>query len=262
MARISRMNGLITIHAEDVIEGDDDDLSTHDRLRPAMGEWNTVSMIRGIIPPGLHVHYCHISSADTISDIKSHAAGTTEITPHHLFLSYESFSHTDTHAKVNPPLRTETERRRLWNCWDMIDVIASDHAPHTLSEKSAPFSQAPSGLPGVETMIPLLMAEVFSGRISLPDLIAKTSTNPAAILGLPAAGFEPGMRADFALYPHTSKIINVDQLTSRAGWSPYEGMKAVFPKQVIMSGIMVYDQGVCIRSGPLWLQGRGFNQEA
>ncbi|MFH0966986.1 MAG: dihydroorotase, partial [Methanobacteriota archaeon] len=235
-------------------------LATHDHLRPALGEQNAVSMIRSITPPGSHVHYCHISSADTMSDIKKHAAGTIEVTPHHLFLTYESFSHADTRVKVNPALRIDYERRRLWNNWARIDVIASDHAPHTISEKSEPFPLAPSGIPGVETMIPLLMAEVLKGKISLPDLIAKTSTNPAAILGIPTAGFEPGMRADFALYPHRPESIDIDRLSSKAGWSPYEGMEAVFPEQVIMSGDMVLDQGTFIRSNPVWLQGRGFNQ--
>ncbi|PKL59127.1 MAG: dihydroorotase, partial [Methanomicrobiales archaeon HGW-Methanomicrobiales-4] len=147
MARISRLKGLITVHAEVVTEGDDTDLTAHDRLRPAIGEQNAVSMIQSIPPPGSRVHYCHISSADTISDIKTHEAGTIEVTPHHLFLSYESFSHTDSRVKVNPPVRTDHERRRLWESWDRIDVIASDHAPHTLYEKSGPFPQVPSGIP-------------------------------------------------------------------------------------------------------------------
>lgn len=262
MARISDFDGLITIHAETVTEGDDEDLITHDHLRPATGEQNAVSMMRSITPPGSRVHYCHISSADTISDIKRHDAGTIEVTPHHLFLSYERFRKADTYAKVNPPLRSESERRRLWESWDNIDVIASDHAPHTIPEKSESFSQAPSGIPGVETMIPLLMAGVLNGRITLPDLIAKTSTNPAEILGIPKAGFDPGMRADFALYPHRAEVIEIDRLSSRAEWSPYEGMEAVFPGQVIMSGTLVYDQGEFTRSHPVWIQGRGFNQRA
>jgi dihydroorotase len=259
---ISRLKGLITIHAEIVSEGDDKNLFTHDHLRPAGGEQKAVSLIRSITPPGLRIHYCHISSAQTISDIKGHRAGTVEVTPHHLFLTYESFLDADTRVKVNPPLRTETERKKLWTCWDMIDVIASDHAPHTGSEKSVPFNQAPSGIPGVETMIPLLMAEVLSGRISLPHLIEKTSLKPAEILGIPAAGFNLGMRADFSLYPRKPELIDIDRLSSKAGWTPYEGMQAVFPEQVIMSGIRVYDQGTCIKSEPKWIRGRGYNPGA
>jgi dihydroorotase len=128
------------------------------------------------------------------------AAGTVEVTPHHLFLSRDRFGPGDTLAKMNPPLRSEKEQKELWARWKEIDVIASDHAPHTIAEKSVPFPAAPSGVPGVETMLPLLLAEVLEKRIDLADLIRKTSITPSLLMGIPPAGFAPGDRADFALY--------------------------------------------------------------
>ena len=93
---------------------------------------------------------------------------TFEVAPHHLFLSYENARDAaDTHMRMNPPLRTEAERKNLYAAFDKISAIASDHAPHTLAEKSAEFASAPSGIPGVETMLPLLMNEVHAGRLTL-----------------------------------------------------------------------------------------------
>lgn len=255
---IRNLDGLVTLHAEVVQEGQDNTLASHDTLRSIAGEKQAVQMIQEIATQGSRIHFCHISCADTISTIKSKDIGTIEVTPHHLFLSHDSCTPDDTHAKVNPPLRTEHERKRLWECWNKIDVIASDHAPHTLKEKSVPFSDAPSGIPGVETMIPLLMAEVHHGRISRIDVIEKTSTNPARILGIEPAGYQPGMRADFALYPKVCTSIQAENLFSKAGWTPYEGMEGVFPDTVIMAGQVAYDQKACIKTNPTWIKGRGY----
>jgi len=159
---------------------------------------------------------------------------------------------------VNPPLRTETERRRLWSVWERIDVIASDHAPHTMQEKLVPFPDAPSGIPGVETMLPLLVASLVKGDIDLPTLIAKTSWRPSEILGIPKAGYSPGDRADFALYGSESTRVTAETLHSRAGWTPFEGLPAVFPDIVIQSGNIAYDHGDFYPSSPRWYPGRGY----
>jgi dihydroorotase len=186
------------------------------------------------------------------------ATGSIEVTPHHLFLSQEMFRIDDTFGKVNPPLRSEKERRELFSRWQQIDVIASDHAPHTRPEKEQLFSGAPSGLPGVETMMPLLLAAVLRKTISLPDVIQKTSSNPAAILGIQPAGFSPGCRGDFALYPKQSVPIDPGLLHSRCGWTPFEGHEGVFPSCVIMDGVVVYDAGEFFCANPAWIPGKGY----
>jgi dihydroorotase len=161
---------------------------------------------------------------------------------------------------VNPPLRTEKERKQLLGAWDRIDVIASDHAPHTPAEKAQAFPLAPSGICGVETMVPLLMALVMDGKISLQSVIRKTSTKPAEILGLPPAGFQPGNRADFALYRKIPVPITPEMLHSKCGWTPFEGHRAIFPAIVIRGGNVVYHEGDFVREDPLWFPGRGFRK--
>lgn len=136
-------------------------------------------------------------------------------------------------------------------------MIASDHAPHTKAEKSQSFPNAPSGVPGVETMVPLLMAEMLDRRITLPSLIQKTSTAPAKLIGIPSAGYTPGDRADFAIYPQTTVSVEPEHLHSKCDWTPYEGFRAVFPVTVIRGGEIVYDHGEFCRKEPVWFAGRG-----
>lgn len=183
------------------------------------------------------------------------------MTPHHLFLSLESFEQSDAFGKVNPPVRRERERKALWERWDRIDAIASDHAPHTREEKQMPFIDAPAGLPGVETMVPLLVAQVLEKRISMASVIRKTSVNPAALLGIQKAGFDIGDRADFAIYPPSPVQISADSLHSKCGWTPYEGYMAVFPTGVIMGGKPVYWDGEFLHGSPQWFPGRGYRGE-
>ncbi|MFA5331616.1 MAG: dihydroorotase [Methanoregula sp.] len=254
LERIRAFGGLATIHAESVVPGEDTDLLAHDTLRSTLCEREAVHAVQACNTAGCRIHFCHMSSARSIDA----AAGSVEVTPHHLFLSCDGASPADTHLKVNPPVRSEKERKELWSRWNRIDMIASDHAPHTLKEKSGPFSRAPSGIPGVETMVPLLMAEVLEKRISLVDLIHKTSKAPATLIGIPPAGFRPGDRADFAIYPKKSRVIAAEDLHSRCGWTPFEGHRAVFPQIVIMNGEVVYDDGEFTRGSPVWYPGKGY----
>jgi dihydroorotase len=254
LGQIQRLGALATIHAEEVTTGDDENLRLHARLRSAEGELRAVHAVQCCNTDNCRLHFCHMSTGAAVSA----ASGTVEVTPHHLFLSHEDFADSDTFAKMNPPLRSEREQKDLRAQWDRIDVIASDHAPHTRAEKDVPFPSAPSGIPGVETMMPLLVAEALNGKITFMDLIRKTSTTPAALLGIPPAGFSPGDRADFALYPREIAVINPDMLHSRCGWSPFEGRPAVFPTAVIMGGDVVFEQGQFLPGHPVWYPGKGY----
>lgn len=253
LGMIRSCSALATIHAEEVRPGTDATLRTHGYLRSPEGEQRAVREVSLANTTGCRLHFCHLSTALSVDAAK----GSVEATPHHLFLSREVFCDSDACGKVNPPLRSNGERKALLSRWKRIDVIASDHAPHTLSEKRLPFPEAPSGLPGVETMVPLLLSEVLKKTLSLPDVIAKTSTNPAAILKIPAAGFAPGSRGDFALFPKQAVRIDADNLHSRCGWTPFEGMKGVFPRLVIMGGTVVYEGGEFFRACPSWIPGKG-----
>lgn len=259
LLELGKMGCLATVHAETVSEGLDDSLSAHNALRSVAGEALAVSGVTEIAPDDLRLHFCHISSSGSASLVKG--GRTFEVTPHHLLLSIEIFEDDDTFAKVNPPVRDEDTRRDLWRIWDDADVLASDHAPHTLLDKSGEFSKAPSGIPGVETMIPLFLALALEKKITLGSLIEKTTINPARILGINPAGYEPGRRGDFALYPKVPGKVDADELHSLAGWTPYEGMDAVFPEKTILGGEVVYSDGEFFRGPVEWIFGEGYIQE-
>lgn len=252
--QIHSLGGLATIHAEEVMPGPDTTLESHTRIRSPEGELRAVLAVQHANTAGCRLHFCHLSTGASIDA----ARGSVEATPHHLFLSHEMFDQNDAFAKVNPPLRNHRGRKEILSRWDRIDVVASDHAPHTLPEKKLPFSDAPSGVPGAETTLPLLLAAVLEKRFSLPDVIAKTSSNPSAILGVPPAGFAPGCRADFALFKKEAVRIEADNLHSRCGWTPFEGMMGVFPSQVVMDGKVVYNEGEFFRATPSWISGKGY----
>lgn len=252
---IRSLGGLATIHAEELVSGPGTSLASHARCRPPEGEVRAVRAVLQANTAGCRLHFCHMSTGTAVDA----ARGSVEATPHHLFLSREMFADSDAYAKVNPPLRSRRERTELLSRWKRIDVVASDHAPHTRGEKEQPFSSAPSGVPGVETTLPLLLAAVLEKTVNLPEVIAKTSLNPAAILGIPAAGYTPGCRGDFAIFEKQAVRIDPGNLHSRCGWTPFEGCMGVFPSRVIMGGVVVYEGGEFFRAEPSWIPGRGYS---
>lgn len=255
LAKIGDLRGLATIHAEEANPGPDTSLPAHHALRSPAGEARAVAEVRRLNRNSARLHFCHMSTAASVD-----AAGgsSVEVAPHHLLLSLEMFDPEDPEGKVNPPLRPEAEVKRLWSRWDRIHAIASDHAPHTREEKALAFDLAPSGIPGVETMVPLLVARCRERKIPLQELTEKTSWGPSGILGIPRAGFAVGERADFALYPGKAGEVRADDLHSRAGWTPYEGMGAVFPEIVVMGGRVAYRFGDFPPASPRWFPGRGY----
>ena len=273
---IRHFDGLATIHAEEAGPSHPETLAAHDFNRTPMGEADAVRKVCQLNWSGCNLHFCHMSTGQAIEAILEHreqviklehglnnssmAYRTSfEVTPHHLLLSNQDFLPGDTLAKVNPPLRQKKIQERLWNMWDPIDVIASDHAPHTAIEKTVDFPDAPSGIPGVETMVPLLLAEVQRRKLPVSSLIEKVSRRPCEILGVPPAGFQPGERADFALYPRETTRLDPRELHSRAGWTPFAGLPAIFPELVVMEGRIVFQNGEFFNPGPRWYPGRGYD---
>ena len=253
---IADLGALVTLHCEDVMPGDDVSLAAHAHLRPEEGEMECMKMVAARFPPGLSAHFCHLSSPLSAAA----APASFEVMPHHLFLSIEEHGTVpEGFCKVNPPVRHERTRKELWEMWDSIPVIASDHAPHTADEKSQPFSAVPSGIPGVETMVPLLLAEVYRGAISLASLLEKVVYAPARLLGIPSPTLCVGSPADLALYPRKEVVtITADMLHSRAGWTPYEGMQGVFPRITCVGGHLSYMRNEFSRTDGLWVSGRGY----
>jgi len=200
------------------------------------------------------MHICHLSSHDGLKLLKNKtkniSCGTT---PHHLLLDIEKNTGNQVRYKVNPPIRMSFDREELFDGIrnGLVDIIESDHAPHTLEEKDVEFDDAPSGVPGVETMFPLFLYIVKEGKISFRRLIQLVCEKPAEILNIPKGKFEVGRDADFIVVDikKTCKIKS-DNLHSKCGWSPFEEWPAIFPMHVFIRGEkLIEDQEMLRREG-------------
>ena len=148
---------------------------------------------------------------------------TVEVAPHHLFLSTADLERLKGWGVVNPPLRDRKEVAKLWSNLKNVDMVASDHAPHLPADKET----GAAGFPGVQTMVPLLLHAVVGGKLKLPEAVRLFAEGPAAGFTLQTKGrIAPGYDADFILFnPQENWNVNLNDLHSKAGWSPYEGWK-------------------------------------
>ena len=189
------------------------------------------------------VHIAHASTPESI-DAAARTGSTCEVTPHHMLLSRRHLDELGTHGRMNPPLRRERHRRKVFErvVDGTVDVVATDHAPHTCQEKDAGIWDAPSGVPGVETALPLLLAQARQGTLGFDRVRDLTARNPAAIFGLPhKGGIEEGNHADLVLVDTDDvERIRATDLHTNAGWTPFEGHEAVFPELTMCRGQVVY----------------------
>jgi len=221
-------------------------LRDHLRSRPAGCEETAIKNIVQLskkIPSQTHI--CHLTSCDGMEMLKTKPQNiTVGVTPHHLLFDVNKIKAREALYKVNPPIRTNVDRETLWRGvrTGMIDIIESDHAPHTLEEKDREFDGAPSGMPGVETMYPLFLAEVKQERLSFNRLMSLVCEKPAELLNVPKGKIEVGRDADLVVvdFKKISKI-NADELHSKCGWTAFEGMHAIFPTHVFVRGGKIID---------------------
>ena len=199
---------------------------------------------------GARVQVLHISTAQEMEVLQDYKdVATVEVTPQHLTLTapecYERFG---THAQMNPPIRDANHQAGLWRAIErgVVDVMGSDHAPHTGEEKDRPYPTSPSGIPGVQTLLPLMLDHVAQGRLTLERLVDMTAHGPArtynvARKGRIAAGFD----ADLALVDlDATREITSDWLASRAGWSPFLGRRVRgWPVATVVRGRLVARDG-------------------
>jgi len=201
----------------------------------------------------VHIHFCHISSADGLNAVleakKLGLPVTCEVTPHHLLLSYEHLKRYGTLALADPPLRTTKDVKALWNTLrqDLIDVLASDHAPHTIKEKKVESVwDAKPGIPGLETMLPLLLTQINDGRLTMAELVRLASEKPAQIFNLSGRGsLDKGNHADIVVVD-TNREYKIDssRFYSKAKYSPFDGWKVKGkPLKTFVNGQLVMDEG-------------------
>jgi dihydroorotase len=274
LMEIKRMGATASIHAEDEALNaqkardliKDHSADVYSQMRPPESELNAVrEAVRLERETGAAMHITHISTAKAVEALKGEPI-TCDVTPHHLLLSMRHWDKLKSHAKMNPPLRSRKDVEALWEAVrnGSIDVLASDHAPHTKEEKAADVKAAPSGVPGVETMVPLMLKEVSDGHLSLQRFIDMTTANPARIFGISGKGrIEEGYDADLVFVDMSARrIIRYYDLHSKAGWTPYEGMEGIFPEAVIQRGSLLLDGKELYgrRGAGKFIRGRGYER--
>ncbi|MGH6814918.1 MAG: dihydroorotase [Hyphomicrobiaceae bacterium] len=177
------------------------------------------------------VHVLHVSTAEEMAFLAGHKGwASVEATPHHLTLAApECYRRLGTYAQMNPPIRDERHRAALWAAVasGMVDVLGSDHAPHTRAEKDQPYPASHSGMSGVQTLVPVMLDHVHAGRLTLERFVDLTSAGPQRLFGLKAKGrLAAGYDADLTVVDlkRTGTITN-DWIASRCAWTPYDGMR-------------------------------------
>ena len=199
---------------------------------------------------GKRIHVLHVSTADEMPLLAVNKdLATVEVTPHHLTLvAPEAYERLGTKAQMNPPLRERHHQNAIWNALlsGIVDVLGSDHAPHTLAEKAKPYPDSPSGMTGVQTLVPIMLDHVNKGRLTLERFVDLTSHGPGRIFGIARKGrIAEGYDADFTIVDLKRRARITNQwMESRAGWTPYDGIEVTgWPRGTIVRGRRVMWDG-------------------
>jgi dihydroorotase len=202
------------------------------------------------------VHVLHVSTAQEMALLEAHKdIATVEVTPHHLTLEApDCYDRLGTFAQMNPPLRDATHRDAIWRALSqgLVDILGSDHAPHTREEKAKPYPQSPSGMTGVQTLVPLMLDHVNAGRLTLQRLVDLTSHGPARVFAIARKGrIAVGYDADLTIVDlKRREIINDAGMASRAQWTPYQGMRVTgWPVGTYVRGRRVVWDGALLTPG-------------
>ena len=220
------------------------DASSHSEWRDAEAALNaTARLLRLASEAGKRVHVLHVSTEAEMALLAQHKdVATVEVTPQHLTLTaQEAYAALGTLAQMNPPLRDREHQEALWRALDqgVVDVLGSDHAPHTLEEKSKSYPATPSGMPGVQTLVPVMLDHVNAGRLSLARFVDLTSAGPARVFNIAGKGrIAVGYDADLTIVDlKAERVIENDWIGSKCGWTPFAGRKVKgWPVGTILRG--------------------------
>ena len=223
------------------------DWTSHPEVRDAQSAiQSTERLVRIARKLGKRIHVLHVTTKDEIAYLAAHKdVASVEVTPQHLTLAGpEAYERLKGFAQMNPPIRDAAHRDGLWAgvANGVADVVGSDHAPHTREEKARPYPASPSGMPGVQTLLPILLTHAAEGRLSMERLVDLTSHGANRIFGLADKGrLAVGYDADLTLVDlQARRTINHDWMATRAGWTPFDGFEAKgWPMATIIRGVVV-----------------------
>lgn len=212
----------------------------------------TQRIVRLAEETGRRLHVLHVSTAEEMAFLAGHKRRVTvEVTPHHLSLhAPDCYERLSSLAQMNPPVRERHHQEALWQAIrdGVVDVLGSDHAPHTLLEKARPYPQSPSGMTGVQTLLPVMLDHVHAGRLSLQRLVDLTSAGPARIFGIEGKGrIALGYDADFSIVDlQARRVIRNDWIASVSGWTPYDARAVTgWPIHTVVRGhCVVHDEAL------------------
>jgi dihydroorotase len=230
------------------------DWTSHPEVRDAESAIRSTRRLVGLAKAlGKRIHVLHVTTAEEIAFLADHKdVASVELTPQHLTLTGpEAYERLKGFAQMNPPIRDAHHQAALWTAIEtgLADVLGSDHAPHTREEKARPYPASPSGMPGVQTLLPIMLTHVAEGRLSLERLVDLTSHGPQRIFGLADKGrMAEGFDADLTLVDLAARrTLTHAQMASRAGWTPFDGFEAKgWPIATIIRGHVMMRDGEII----------------
>ncbi len=227
------------------------DWTSHPEVRDAESAIRSTRRLVGLAKAlGKRIHVLHVTTAEEIAFLADHKdVASVELTPQHLTLTGpEAYERLKGFAQMNPPIREAHHQAALWRGIEMglADVLGSDHAPHTREEKARPYPASPSGMPGVQTLVPVMLTHVAHGRLSLERFVDLTSHGPNRIFGLADKGrVAEGFDADLTIVDLKARRTITHQLmATRSGWTPFDGFEAEgWPVATIIRGRVVMRDG-------------------
>ncbi len=253
LARIAKTRLALSVHAEAVRDFRTTEAARNPldwgRHRPEQAELDGLEQLLPA-PESLRLHVAHVTTSESVDRLRLEGH-SFEASPHHLLLA--AGDQQDSRFKVNPPLRTEQTRRRLFDRFAAgeIPCLASDHAPHPLTSKELPFDRAPAGVPGLETLLPLFLNQVRRQRISFPTLLRAACDRPARWFGAPQGRIAPGHCANLIVVDFRVRTpIASRTLSAPCGWTPFEGWEGIFPREHYLRGERIVENGEHI-GGPV-----------
>ncbi|HYC69206.1 dihydroorotase [Brevundimonas sp.] len=260
---LSHVKRRATFHSEDEYRLADrrplaraGDWTSHPEVRdPESAILSTRRLVRLARETGARIHVLHVTTAEEVEFLADHKdVATMELTPQHLTLDGdEAYERLKGLAQMNPPIRNNYHIAGLWRGIEqgVADVLGSDHAPHTLAEKARPYPASPSGMPGVQTLVPVMLTHVANGRLSLDRFIDLTSHGANRVFGIAGKGrMAEGYDADLTLVDLKAKrVIRHEDMATRAGWTPFDGFEATgWPMATLVRGRVVMRDGDLIGS--------------